>query len=113
GAGSRIFAVSHPQTKQLYALKYVDRRTEKDDRFIEHVEAEYQVGRQVRHDGLRRCLDLKINRTLLRKVTDAALIMELFDGQPLELNRPRTLDAILDCFIQTARALEGLHGMGF
>ena len=35
GAASQIYVVSHPQTKQLYALKHVVRRSEKDDRFIE------------------------------------------------------------------------------
>ena len=34
GAGSLIYVVYHPQTKQLYALKHVVRRTEKDERFM-------------------------------------------------------------------------------
>ena len=39
GAGSRIFAVSHPATKQVYALKYVTPKTDKDVRFVEQLEA--------------------------------------------------------------------------
>jgi serine/threonine protein kinase len=58
GAGSRIFAAAHPQTKQIYALKYVQPRTEKDQRFVEQLEAEYEVGRQVKHPGLRRSIEM-------------------------------------------------------
>ena len=37
GAGSSIYCVSHPITKQLYALKHVVRKTDKDERFIEQL----------------------------------------------------------------------------
>ena len=40
------------------------------------------------HENLRRVFDLKINRTLLRKVNEAVLLMELFDGVPLETSLP-------------------------
>ena len=103
GAASVIYAVSDPKTRQLYALKYVVRKTEKHDRFIDQLESEFQVGRAVRHPGLRRIIDLKINRTLLRRVTDAALIMELFDGEPLENRRPRTILETMDRFIRSAK----------
>jgi serine/threonine protein kinase len=39
GAGSVIYAVSHNQTKQIYALKHVLRKTDKHARFIEQLEA--------------------------------------------------------------------------
>ena len=113
GAGSLIYVVSHPQTKQLYALKHVVRKTDKDDRFIEQLQTEYEVGKQVSHAGLRKSIDLKMNRTLLRKVTDAALVLELFDGVSLEQQLPRNLTDIVDAFIQTARALGSLHALGY
>jgi len=113
GAGSLIYVVSEPRTNQLYALKHVVRKTEKDGRFIEQLEAEFQVSRTFQHPGLRRSIDLKENRTVLRKVTDAALIMELFDGAPLDTNRPTSLVTVCSIFIQTAKAMEALHQMGF
>ena len=113
GARSDIYVVSHPESKQVYALKYVIRKTEKDDRFIEQLENEYEVGRQVNHPNLRRCIDLKVNRTLLRKATDAALIMELFDGMPLEVQPTNGVLETLDCFIQTAKGLDALHQLGY
>ena len=113
GAGSLIYVVSHPTTKQLYALKHVVRKTEKDDRFIEQLEAEFEVGHKVAHPGLRRSIDLKINRNLLRRATDAALILELFDGVSLEQQTPRQLTDVVNAFVQTAQALGALHQLGY
>src|SRR5690349_14338023 len=68
GAGSLIYAVSDPATGQLYALKHVLREKDKDIRFVEQLEAEHEVAQQIRHPGLRRTIDLKINKNLLLKV---------------------------------------------
>jgi eukaryotic-like serine/threonine-protein kinase len=113
GAGSLIYAVSDPATKHLYALKHVVRRNDKDIRFVEQLEAEHEVGKQVRHPGLRKTFDLKINKNLLFKVQDAALVMELFDGRSMEWHKPGSIHALVDVFIQTAKALDALHLMGY
>lgn len=113
GAGSLIYVVTDPKTRQLLALKHVVRKTDKDDRFIEQLENEYHVGGQLNHPGLRRSLDFKTNRTLLRRVTEAALTMELFDGVPLETHLPRELTEIVAAFILTSQALGALHAHGF
>src|SRR5579859_4903443 len=67
GAVSLIYVVSDPRNSQLFALKHVVRKTDKDDRFIEQLENELQVGSQVTHVGLRRSIEFKANRTLLRR----------------------------------------------
>jgi serine/threonine-protein kinase len=113
GAGSLIYAASDPHTRQVYAIKHVLRKNEKDVRFVEQLETEFEVGKQVRHPGLRRVYDLKINKNILFKVTDAILVMELFDGRPLEFNVPKSLVAIVNVFIKTALALDSLHTMGY
>jgi serine/threonine-protein kinase len=113
GAGSLIYAVSDPLTHHLYALKHVTRVKDKDIRFIEQLEAEHEVGQRVRHPGLRKTIDLKINKNILFKVQDAALVMELFDGRSLEWHKPESISAMVDVFIQTARALDSLHLMGY
>ena len=113
GARSDIYVVSDAQCGQLFALKHVVRKDAKDQRFIEQLENEFEVGQQVRHPNLRRCLTLKVNRTMLRKTEDAALLMELFDGTPLDVSPTEDLPATLDCFIQTAKALHALHQMGY
>ena len=113
GAGSLIYVVSDPQSRQLYALKHVVCKTDKDQRFVEQLEAEYEVGRRVVDQGLRRSVAFKANKTFLRKTTEAALILELFDGAPLEQHRPDSVRAAVDVFVRTAKALEGLHRAGY
>lgn len=113
GAGSRIYAVSHPETRQIFALKHVVRKTDRDARFIAQLENEHEVGRQVNHPVLRRVFDIKLERTILRKVVAAALIMELFDGTPLDMELPNSLTDLVECFVQTAQALESMHTMGY
>src|SRR3954469_12245809 len=65
GAGSTIYAVSDPKNNHLYALKHVVNNGDKTARFVEQLEAEHAVGQLVRHPGLRRTYDLKINKNLL------------------------------------------------
>ena len=113
GAGSVLYAVSHPATKQVYALKHVKPETDRDQRFVEQLQAEFDVGRRVNHPGLRRAVDLKLNKNLFRKVTEAALVLEMFDGRPLDRGLPKRVSAIVTVFIRTARALDALHAMGY
>ncbi|MGH7176779.1 MAG: serine/threonine protein kinase [Tepidisphaeraceae bacterium] len=113
GARSRIYAVSHPESRQLYALKHVIRKTAKDDRFIEQLLNEYEVGSRIMHPALRRIVETKTTRNMLLKITEAALVMELFDGLPLEMSLPGRLPAIISIFIPVAQALEAMHNAGF
>jgi eukaryotic-like serine/threonine-protein kinase len=113
GAASLIYAVSKQDTKQLYALKHVVRKSDKHARFIEQLENEYNVARRVSHENLRRVVDMQTKRTLLGKVTEAVLVMELFDGQPLENRLPKDLSKLLDIFIHTGRAIEAMHAAGY
>src|ERR1700712_1508879 len=84
GAASDIYAVTDPATAQIYALKHVVHQNEKSKRFFDQLDAEFEIGSKVVHPNLRRSINLKVNRTLLRRPTEAALLMELFDGQSLE-----------------------------
>jgi len=113
GAGSIIYAVTHPQSKQIYALKHVVRKTDKHVRFIDQLEAEFEVGRKISHPNLRRVIDYQAKKTLLGKVTEAALVMELFDGVPLDVNMPRAMTQLVQVFIDTGKALEAMHAAGF
>jgi serine/threonine-protein kinase len=113
GAGSRVYVVSEPQTGQVYALKHVTVRGPKDDRFVTQLESEYEVGRQLSHPALRRSVDLRVVRSLLRKPIEAALVMELVDGSPIEFVLPGTCPEIVSVFLQAAEALAALHKAGF
>jgi len=113
GAGSMIYAVTDPASKQVYALKHVVVKTEKQARFAEQLINEYEVGKQINHPLVRKVIDVKVNRTLLRKITEAALIMELVDGTPLDQQPPTSIADTLAIFRQVADALGALHQAGF
>jgi serine/threonine-protein kinase len=113
GAGSVIYAVTDPTTQKVYALKHVVRIKPKDIRFIEQMETEYELSRLFTHPNLRRSFHLTVNRTLLRKVTEAFLVMELFDGAPLDRRPPSNMEDVLETFIQAAHGLKSMHQMGY
>jgi serine/threonine protein kinase len=113
GARSTIYAVQDPLTRQTFALKHVIRTDPKDIRFIEQMENEFAISRQFTHPNLRRSYELKINKSMLLKVNEAFLIMELFVGKALDVFIPVGLVEIIDAFIQTAHGLKAMHVMGY
>jgi len=113
GAGSTIFLVRDPATGRNFALKRVVRRKEKDIRFIEQVETEFAVSKQFTHPNLRRSFELKINKTFLMRKTEAFLVMEYFDGKPLEVRPPNGLAETIDTFLLAAEGLRAMHALGY
>ncbi|MBC7782948.1 MAG: serine/threonine protein kinase [Burkholderiales bacterium] len=113
GAGSRIYAASHPVTRQICALKHVVRSDDKSVRFIEQLENEYSVGKNLRHKGLRAVIDMHVQRSLMMRVQQAGLVMELFQGEPLDRYLPTLMSEIIDIFIRTAEALQAMHDAGY
>ena len=113
GAGSMIYAASDPISKQLYALKHVVVKVEKDVRFVEQLTNEFEIGQKIQHPALRRCIDLKVSKTLLRKITDAALIMEMVEGTSCEMRPPKDVVLMASVFLQTAEALAALHAQNY
>jgi serine/threonine-protein kinase len=113
GARSTIYHVRDPNTGRDLALKHVVRADQKDIRFIEQMETEFEISRQFTHPNLRRSYDLKLQKTMLLKVSEAFLVMELVDGKPLDVVCPRDMMEILDTFIAAAQGLRAMHQMGF
>ncbi len=113
GARSTIYHVRDPNTGREYALKHVVRADPKDIRFIEQMETEFEISKQFTHPNLRRSYELKIIKTMLVKVSEAFLVMELVDGKPLEMRPPTDMNDILDTFIAAAQGLRAMHQMGY
>src|SRR5690242_388042 len=84
GARSTIYRVSDPNTQRIYAMKHVVRSLQKDIRFIEQMETEFEISRQFSHPNLRRTYDLKIHKKLMLKVAEAFLLMEYVQGETLD-----------------------------
>lgn len=111
GAGSHLYVVSRAKTGQLYALKHVVPKDDKEQRFVEQLRNEFAVSKMFRHPALRKSVDLQTRRRLFGAVVEAALVMELVDGVPLDRERPKDLASLVDCFEQTAVALMTLHNL--
>ncbi|HMB96622.1 MAG TPA: serine/threonine-protein kinase [Tepidisphaeraceae bacterium] len=113
GARSVIYLVQDPTTRQVFALKHVVRQGPKDLRFIQQMETEYEISRQFNHPYLRRSYELKIIKTMLVKVSEAFLVMELVDGKPLDARPPTDMMDVCDIFIHAAEGLRAMHQMGY
>ncbi len=112
GAASTLYAVQEVKSGQVWALKHVVKRTDKEQRFLDQVEQEYMVGSKLDHPNLRRMERIHRKRKLFR-VIELGLLMELVDAPSLDAARP---DTILECvliFEQIANALHHMHEKGF
>lgn len=113
GARSTIWKAQDTKTGRTVAIKHVLRKEDKDIRFIEQMEAEYELCKNFTHENLRRALDLKIMRTILRRVTEAVMVMEFIDATPLDKQQPPDTASTLDTFVQAAAGLKAMHTLGY
>jgi serine/threonine-protein kinase len=113
GAASTISAVTEPKSGQIYALKHVVRKVEKEQRYIQQVQNEYEVSRLCQHPVLRKVVDLKTVKKFFGPITEVALVMELIDGVPLDQKCPTDVKEIVDVFIKVAQALWELGKAGY
>lgn len=113
GANSVIYRVREPKGKQEYALKHVIPQTEKDQRLIAMLQNEFELSKLFRHPGLRKSIDLRLRKGLLGMggVKEAALVMELVDGESLDQARPTHVTDTVDWFLKAASALGALHNL--
>jgi serine/threonine-protein kinase len=108
GAGSVIYkAVSH-ETGQAVAIKWVPRRSRRDDRYIRQVENEWAVCSLLEHPNIVAVHELVKVRDLLW-LRGCALVMEFVGGVPLADHEGFPLSDLVACFIQMACALEHIH----
>jgi serine/threonine-protein kinase len=113
GAGSTIYRARDSQTGRMVALKHVKRVKPKDLRFVEQMEAEFEVSKNFTHKNLRRSFSLKVQKSMLVKVTEAFLVMEYVDARPLEKGLPADLGEVIQTFVDAAEGLAAMHKMGW
>ncbi len=112
GAASVLYAVQHPKTKQVSALKFVEKTDEKSQRFLDQVEQEFAIGSKLDHNSIRKIKKLVKHRKML-KVTGVSMIMELVDATTLDQQLPKNHTSAVEVFIQVARGLAHIHERGF
>ncbi|MCA9292049.1 MAG: serine/threonine protein kinase, partial [Phycisphaerales bacterium] len=112
GAASELYAVHDPKTKQIWALKQVVKQTDKDQRFLDQCEIEYQVGSKLDHPNVRGVNRLIKHRRLL-KVYEVSLLLELVDAVSLDQYDPKSMLEAVVIFMQIASGLQHMHERGF
>lgn len=112
GAASELYAVQDTKTKQVWALKRVVKNNDRDARFLEQVEEEYNVGSSLKHENIRN-IERVIRHRKMFKVQCIDLLMELVDGPPLDRRLPKNQLQAVRIFQQIARGLAHMHGRGF
>ncbi len=112
GAASVIYLVRDPKTKRIWALKQVEKQTEKDQRFLDQAIEEARVAQAIDHPGLRK-IERVIKKGSFLAVKELFLVMEFVDGISLEKHPPATFETAVHIFEQTAEALAAMHEAGF
>jgi serine/threonine-protein kinase len=112
GAASDLYAVQDPKTKQVWALKHVMKKLDKDDRFLEQVVTEYEVASKLEHPNVRAVHRLVKHRKRL-KVCAVTLVMELVDATTLDQRLPADHAEAVRIFHQIAQGLAHMHNRGF
>jgi len=113
GAASIIYLVQDDKTKQIWALKHVEKRDPKDQRFLDQAVLEYDVGSKIKHPAVRSIEKLIKTREKLISVREVFLVMEYVDGVSVERHPPKTFEEALNIFKQTAAGLAVMHKAGF
>lgn len=112
GAASEIHLVQDPKTKQIWALKHVVRRTERDDRFVQQVEDEFAIGRRLSHPNIRATVNIFRKKKFFRTI-EIGLLLEYVDANSVDQRLPKTQLAAIEVFVQVANALAHMHQRGF
>lgn len=112
GAASVIYLVQDQKSKQIWALKQVEKNTEKDQRFLEQAEAEFKVAQAINHPGIRKITRLFKKGSFLA-VRELYLVMEFVDGISLDRSPPKTFESACAIFHQVADAMTAMHDAGF
>jgi len=112
GAASRLYLVQDQKTKHVWALKHVKKETDKDQRYLDQTENEYNVGSQLVHPNIRHVERLIKNRRLIR-VNEIYMLLEFIDGISLDKHPPETILATIDILQQVAEGLLFMHNKGY
>ena len=112
GAASTLYAVQDPKTDQLWTLKHVIKGNEKQQRFIDQVVAEHEIGSKLNHPALR-CVEKLLRKRKRFKTIEVGLLMEFVDAPSLDISRPASVLKSVRIFERIAMGLHHMHERGF
>lgn len=112
GAASIIYLAQDTRTKQIRALKHVQRNDPKQQRFLDQAIQEAEVARELDHEAFRKIYRV-IKKGPLLRVREVYLVMELVDGSTMESHPPNTFEDAVQAFRQVADGLAHMHSRGY
>jgi serine/threonine-protein kinase len=114
GAWSRVYEVEDTKTHTAYALKHVISESEKHDRYLDQLRAEWDIGSKLDHPAIRKLVALEHQGAwLARNARDLGLVMELVDAAPLSEQKRPPMPECIKIFRDVAGALSHMHSKGF
>lgn len=111
GAGSTILKIRRAADDRVYALKVVTIADPEDLRYVEQVENEYEIGRELEHPNIVQIFGMEKSRRLLR-ISGAKLWMEFIDGLPLARLGKLPLLRLVAIYFRVAAGMTYLHQRG-
>lgn len=113
GARSIVYLVQDPESKQVWALKHVEKIGPKDDRFLEQAEMECKISGDLDHPAIRKIHRLFKKKSGLLSVKELYLVMEHVDGVSIDIQPPKTFEQAVHIFHQVASAMAHMHARGY
>ena len=112
GAKSTIWQVWDRRKDAVYALKRVVRHNSDDDKVVQQVLNESQIGAKLDHPVMRRIYRMTRVRRWL-KLKEVHLLMEFCDGRTIQDSRPTSFREIVRIFAAVAGGLAHMNSRGF
>ena len=114
GAASIIYLVIDEKTKQVWALKDVQKINDKSERFMAQAESEYKIAQKFSHEAIRNIPKLIKKKKGLR-LNRLFLIMEHVDGKSMDDSnvKPTTFERACEVFKQAGAAMHHMHEQGY
>lgn len=113
GAASTVYLVQDPKTKQIWALKHVEKGDAKDTRFLDQAIFEYEAASKFDHPNIRKIPRIIKRKERIIRLTEVLLVMEMLDGRSMDLKPPQYLHDAVAIFIQVASAMAHMHARGY
>lgn len=114
GAWSRVYEVEDLKSHTAYALKHVISEGDREDRYLDQLRAEWEVGSKLDHPAIRKLVALQHQGSwLARNARDLGLVMELVDASPMSEQKRPPMAECLKVFRDVASALSHMHSKGF
>jgi serine/threonine-protein kinase len=113
GAASTVYLAQDMKTKQIWAVKHVEKGDAKDTRFLDQAIFEYEAAANFDHPNIRKIIKLIKRKERLIWTNEVFLVMEMVDGRSMDVKPPDTFESALVVFIQVASAMGHMHARGF